>query len=70
MQLKTSDLKQESSEKYDMVDSYDDKGRGGDDLSSLRFTDTRGSLLTSHVLPTSEIILGNTKETFDRIEFS
>ena len=70
MQPETSGLKEESSEKYDMVDLYDDKCRGGDDSSSLRFTDTRGPLLSSRDLPTSEIIPGNAKETHERIEFS
>ena len=70
MQPETSGLKDESLEKHDMVDLYDDKCRGGDDLSLVQFTDTCRPLLSRRDLPTLEIIPGNAKETIERIEFS
>ena len=70
MQPRTSGFKEESSEKYGMVDLYENQCRSGDDSLSLRFTGTRGPLLSSRDLPTTEIIPGNAEETLERIEFS
>jgi hypothetical protein len=70
LQSITSGLKQESLDKYDeMTDSYDNKGKGASDSSSLRFTDTRGPSSTSHDLLISKTILGNEKERLTESNF-
>ena len=70
MEPETSGLKEESLERFDLVDIYDGKCRVGDDLSSLRFTETHEPLLSNRDLATSEIIPGNAEETLERIDFS